>query len=91
MTHYRVLQRAENGRALVYLRLGTGRTHQIRVHMAALGCPVAGDYLYGMPLPQLEGRFALHAAELAFTHPLTGQRLAFSSPLPQALADLLEE
>ena len=91
VTHYRVLQRAENGRALVYLRLGTGRTHQIRVHMAALGCPVAGDYLYGMPLPQLEGRFALHAAELAFTHPLTGQRLAFSSPLPQALADLLEE
>ena len=91
VTHYQLLRRGDNGRALMRLRLETGRTHQIRVHLAALGCPVAGDYLYGAPLPQLEGRFALHAAELTFTHPLTGERLSFASPLPPALAALLEK
>ena len=88
-THYRVLRQA-NGRSLLWLRLDTGRTHQIRVHMAYLGCPVAGDGLYGAPLPQLPGRFALHSARLAFTHPLTGERIALESPLPEALRNLLE-
>ena len=89
VTHYRVIHRSENGRALLRLRLETGRTHQIRVHLAHLGCPVAGDYLYGRPLTQLAGRFALHAAFLAFSHPITGERLAWESPLPEELAALL--
>ena len=91
MTHYRVLSRAANGRALLRLRLATGRTHQIRVHMAHLGCPVAGDYLYGTPLPQLPGRFALHSAYLSFIHPLTGRPIVLESPLPQALTAILLE
>ena len=89
VTHYRVLERAANGRALLRLRLETGRTHQIRVHMQYLGCPVAGDYLYGAALPALPGRFALHSAYLAFTHPLTGERLEIDSPLPAELRALL--
>ncbi|MBQ9343178.1 MAG: RluA family pseudouridine synthase [Clostridia bacterium] len=91
VTHYRVLQRTVNGRALIRLRLETGRTHQIRVHMQALGCPVAGDWLYGTSLPELPGRFALHSAYLAFTHPLTGEKLIFESPLPEGLSALLRK
>ena len=89
-THYRVLERSANGRCLLRLRLETGRTHQIRVHLAFLGCPVAGDYLYGAELPQLPGRFALHSAFLAFTHPLTGERVAVESALPEELLALLK-
>ena len=77
--------------ALLRLRLETGRTHQIRVHLQSLGCPIAGDYLYGEPLPQLAGRFALHAARMQLTHPMTGEALALESPLPEALAALLKE
>ena len=91
VTHYAVLERAANGRALLRLRLETGRTHQIRVHLQSLGCPIAGDYLYGAPLPQLPGRFALHAARMQLTHPMTGETLTFESPLPEALAALLKE
>ena len=91
VTHYRVLRRAANGRALIRLRLETGRTHQIRVHMQALSAPIVGDWLYGTPLPELPGRFALHSAHLAFTHPLTGKYLSFDSPLPEGLSMLLEE
>lgn len=87
-THYAVLQ-AANGRALVRLRLGTGRTHQIRVHLAAVGCPVAGDYLYGQPLPALDGRFALHSCMLRFAHPLSGKTVLCDSPLPDALCALM--
>ena len=88
VTRYETL-RTGNGRALVSLRLQTGRTHQIRVHMAHLGCPVCGDFLYGTELPELPGRFALHSAELALEHPFTGETLRLSSPLPEALASLL--
>ena len=91
VTHYAVLERAANGRALLRLRLETGRTHQIRVHLQSLGCPIAGDYLYGESLPQLAGRFALHAARMQLTHPMTGETLTFESPLPEALAALLKE
>lgn len=90
VTHYRVLERAENGRALLRLRLETGRTHQIRVHMSAMGHPVAGDFMYGWELEELPGRFALHAAYLCFEHPVTGETLAFDSQLPQNLKILLE-
>lgn len=87
-TRYRVEARA-NGRALVRLRLDTGRTHQIRVHMAYLGCPVAGDFLYGGELAALPGRFALHSARLGVRHPVTGEWVERESPLPQALWDLM--
>ena len=81
VTHYEVLQE-RRGRALVSLRLETGRTHQIRVHMAHLGCPVAGDFLYGTELPELPGRFALHSHRLLLRHPLTGELLDLTSPMP---------
>ncbi|MBQ7455909.1 MAG: RluA family pseudouridine synthase [Clostridia bacterium] len=87
-TRYKVLSQT-NGRSLLLLRLETGRTHQIRVHMAHLGCPVCGDALYGSALPELPGRFALHSARLRFRHPLTGEAIDLQSPLPDALAALL--
>ena len=89
VTHYETLR--SGPRSLVRLTLETGRTHQIRVHMSAMGCPVAGDFLYGTELPQLPGRFALHSAEIELIHPITGEKLHLISPLPDALAALLEE
>ena len=88
VTHYETL-RAAGGRALVRLRLETGRTHQIRVHMKHIGCPVCGDFLYGTELPELPGRFALHSAELVLHHPFTGETLHITSPLPETLSALL--
>ena len=88
VTHYEVLKETER-RSLVRLRLETGRTHQIRVHMAYLGCPVCGDFLYGTELAELPGRFALHSHELTLTHPLTMEGLHLISPLPEALRALL--
>ena len=87
VTHYRVLH-SENGLSHLRLRLETGRTHQIRVHLSAIGCPIAGDYLYGREHPLLPGRFALHACFLSFRHPLTGETLRFASPMPKKLYDL---
>ena len=88
-TAYRTLE-AGNGRALLRLKLDTGRTHQIRVHLSHIGCPVFGDFLYGTERPDaLPGRFALHSAYVRFLHPLTGQALEFESPLPGALRALL--
>lgn len=75
---------------LVECTLETGRTHQIRVHMQHLGCPVCGDFLYGTELPQLPGRFALHSAALDLKHPITGEMLHLTSPLPEALTALLQ-
>ena len=88
VTHYEVLESASR-RSLVRLRLETGRTHQIRVHMAHIGCPVAGDFLYGAELPELPGRFALHSHEIHLHHPITGEVLHLTSPLPQPLRALL--
>jgi len=88
VTRYRVLN-ACAGRALVRLRLETGRTHQIRVHLAHIGCPIAGDYLYGSELPALPGRFALHSAYIRLTQPITGKTVELSEPLPESLAALL--
>ena len=90
LTEYEVLG-VNGGLSLLRLIPHTGRMHQLRVHMAAIGCPLAGDWLYGTPLPELPGRFALHSAHLAFTHPLTGKYLSFDSPLPEGLSLLLEE
>lgn len=89
VTYYEVLEETET-RSLVRLRLETGRTHQIRVHMAHLGCPVCGDFLYGTELPELPGRFALHSHELTLTHPLTMEGLHIVSPLPEAIRALLD-
>ena len=72
--------------ALLRVKLETGRMHQIRVHLHAIGLPVAGDPVYGIPEPGLARQF-LHAAELSFPHPVTGERIETSSPLPQDLAD----
>ena len=81
-TRYRVLAE-RNGRALVLLELETGRTHQIRVHLSAIGCPVAGDFLYGRELPEeFPGRFALHSALLEAEHPVTGGMIRLTS-LPE--------
>ena len=87
-THYRVL-RTSGTRSLVELELETGRTHQIRVHMAHIGCPLTGDFLYGTEDRDLIGRPALHSARLELTHPVTGERLALSLPLPEDMARLL--
>lgn len=87
-TLYRVLEKGPY-RSLVRLRLDTGRTHQIRVHMQALGCPVSGDFLYGTELDALPRRFALHSAHVAVRHPITRQWIRRESPLPPALKALL--
>lgn len=86
-THYRVLATRE-GRCLAALELETGRTHQIRIHMAAVGCPLTGDFLYGTENKALIGRTALHSAYLSFLHPITGERLRFTAPLPEDMARL---
>jgi 23S rRNA pseudouridine1911/1915/1917 synthase len=70
---------------LVKAILHTGRTHQIRVHMAHIGHPLVGDGLYGGSMESGLGRQALHAFRLAFTHPITGEALDFASPLPADL------
>jgi 23S rRNA pseudouridine1911/1915/1917 synthase len=76
--------------ALIECRLETGRTHQIRVHLAAIGHPVVGDATYGGDRnPLRPGRPFLHAHELALAHPVTGERLEFSDPLPPELAAVL--
>nr|AHF24874.1 RluA family pseudouridine synthase [uncultured bacterium Contig21] len=74
-TRYRVLREQGNG-ALVLLELETGRTHQIRVHLSHIGCPVRGDFLYGKELPEeFPGCFALHSAMLEAVHPVTGETI----------------
>jgi 23S rRNA pseudouridine1911/1915/1917 synthase len=87
VTHFRV-ERLYETHALLRLRLETGRTHQIRVHLAAIDLPVVGDNVYGVPEPAL-GRQFLHAAELAFSHPFTGERVETTSPLPPELERFL--
>ena len=87
-THYETL-RTGNGRSLLRLVLDTGRTHQIRVHMASIGCPLTGDFLYGTEEPDLIPRPALHSAELSFRHPVTGDPLRFALPLPEDMERLL--
>lgn len=84
-SEYRVLRRF-NGFTLLEVRIGTGRTHQIRVHLASIGHPVAGDRLYGAPANAASPtRFFLHAHRIRFQHPETGQPVQIESPLPEDL------
>jgi 23S rRNA pseudouridine1911/1915/1917 synthase len=92
-TRYEVLRRFADPLACTFVRctLESGRTHQIRVHLRAIGHSVAGDRRYGGSAPALGlARPFLHAAELEFTHPVSGERLQFSSALPEDLRALLE-
>ena len=89
LTEYETLQ--VSGRfTLLRLRPQTGRTHQLRVHMASLGHPLAGDWLYGTEDKTLIARPALHSYELWFTQPVTGQKLHFTAPIPQDMQRLME-
>jgi len=88
-THYETLS-VHNGRTLLRLVLDTGRTHQIRVHMAHLGHPLTGDFLYGREDHSLIPRPALHSHRLSFLHPITGERHRFEVPLPEDMAALLK-
>lgn len=98
VTHFATLQRLD-GAALVECRLETGRTHQIRVHMASIGHALIGDQTYGRSdsriRPVLQGlgfaRQALHAAVLGFDHPISGERLRFASDIPPDIRELIEE
>lgn len=85
-TYYRTRQ-SRGEFSLMEIRLETGRKHQIRVHLAGLGCLVIGDRRYGAPLNPAK-RLGLHATHLALNHPLTGERMTFNSPLPAVLQRL---
>jgi 23S rRNA pseudouridine1911/1915/1917 synthase len=96
LSSYRRLEEIEQF-SLLEVKIKTGRTHQIRVHLAAIGHPVVGDDVYGeraysqfVKKYGKPGRYFLHAAELKFTHPRTGEALEFHSPLPSELNSLLE-
>ena len=90
VTHFELAEPLA-GMSLLHLKLETGRTHQIRVHLAAIGHPVLGDPLYGVPGTQVGlRRQFLHAARLAFEHPVDGRRLELTSELPTDLAEALE-
>jgi 23S rRNA pseudouridine1911/1915/1917 synthase len=101
ITKYAVQQRIQSdfGKfTLLKLKIETGRTHQIRVHMASLGHPVVGDTLYGAPReiraksgPAISlPRNFLHSSELQFEHPRNGEPLSFSSPIPELLKEFLD-
>ncbi len=81
LTHYRVVEE-KNGHSLVSLRLETGRTHQIRIHLKYLGFPLVGDYLYNPDMEYIS-RQALHSCRLRFVHPITKEWMEFRAPLPE--------
>ena len=92
-THYEIVQKLESPFRISTLscRLETGRTHQIRVHLAAIGHPVLGDELYGGRTSfNLNNRLALHAEMLTFSHPKTNNRINFESPIPNELVSIKE-
>ena len=87
VTHYRVVEE-QNGHSLISLILETGRTHQIRVHMKYIGYPLVGDYLYNPDMEYID-RQALHSHRLSFTHPVTGEKMEFTAPLPTDMRKIL--
>jgi 23S rRNA pseudouridine1911/1915/1917 synthase len=98
ITHYKVLERLHDA-AVIECRLETGRTHQVRVHCASIGHPLLGDPAYGRTPKSLReclerlgfARQALHAAELGFVHPVTGENIRFRSDLPADMAELIDQ
>lgn len=88
VTHYKVVKEA-NGHSLVSLRLETGRTHQIRIHMKYLGYPLIGDYLYNPDMEYMT-RQALHSHHMEFTHPITGEHMSFTAPLPEDMVRVMQ-
>lgn len=92
VSEYKVIEQLADGQALVEVNLLTGRTHQIRVHMAFIGCPIVGDRVYGFRKQRVVlKRHFLHAAHLCFDHPRTGERLCFDSLLPPELEGALDK
>ena len=89
VTHYKVVKEA-NGHSLVSLRLETGRTHQIRIHMKYLGYPLIGDYLYNPDMEYMT-RQALHSHHMELTHPITGEHMSFTAPLPEDMVRVMQE
>lgn len=89
VTHYRLVREA-NGHSLVSLQLETGRTHQIRIHLKHLGFPLVGDYLYNPDMEYIS-RQALHSFRLSFPHPITGEAMDFTAPLPEDMRNILTE
>ena len=91
ITHWQVVD-SHDGYSHITCRLETGRTHQIRVHMASIGRPLLGDVVYGAkkPYPGLTGQ-CLHAAKLTFTHPTTGERMTVEAPLPDWFTAVLKK
>ena len=88
-THYRTLcYNPDTNCSLVELRLETGRTHQIRIHMKYIGFPLVGDYLYNPDMEHIT-RQALHSYRLTFLHPITGQKMDFTAPLPDDMKKIL--
>ncbi len=88
VTHYKVVKRYGNY-TLLEMELETGRTHQIRVHMAYIGRPLLGDWLYGEENKELVPRQALHSCYLRLVHPATGETLEFNSPPPQDMREFI--
>ena len=88
ITHYWVEEEG-NETSILRLRLQTGRTHQIRVHLSAMDCPIVGDYLYGTEDERLPGRFSLHASMIRFIHPMTGKEIFLNSALPAEIRALM--
>jgi len=88
VTHYRTLRQG-SGLSLLHLKLDTGRTHQIRVHMSHMGCPIVGDFMYGTELEGLEGH-ALHSCSLSLEHPVTGETVTCTAPMPRWYEDALQ-
>lgn len=90
LTHWKVLRRFSK-HTLLEVKIGTGRTHQIRVHLSSLGHPIVGDPLYGAPVSKiLPDRFFLHAARLSFVSPANGTPVTLEAPLPPELIGIIE-
>lgn len=87
VTHYQLVEE-RNGHSLVRLVLETGRTHQIRVHLKYLGYPLVGDYLYNPDMEYIH-RQALHAYRMTFVHPVTGEAMEFTAPMPEDMKKIL--
>lgn len=92
ITHYKVVERIGNAFSVVVLKLETGRTHQIRVHLSYIGHPVVGDPLYGGRVNEVQiSRQFLHAYEISFIHPIIGKKITVYSMLPEELTEILNK